>query len=131
MQKSKCQTHCTNIPECTDLQEESDSDSDSDDNVDGHRYWPSVPAERIQKIPTVVPQRSLAITTLRQSTSVPTQEERIMVDYLPESEMEENGQDEGQSEVAGSERTEVYDEAEEPTQEEQPLVDMVPGNQTY
>ncbi len=137
-QKSKCQTRRTNVPGCTDLQEVSDSDSDSDDDSDGHRYWLRVPAERIQEIPAVAPQQRPAIT-LGCPTPVPAQEEeRVRMQYLPEAdlmpekdtEIENSGEDEDQSVVAGPEEQDGYDEAPELIQEEQPPANTVPDNQT-
>lgn len=116
--KSKCQTRRTNAPERADLQEELDSDSNSDDDSDGHRYWLRAPAERIQEIPAIAPQQRPALT-LGRPTKVPAQEaERVRMHYLPEAELmpekdaeiEEPGEDEDQSVVAGPEEQDVYDE---------------------
>ncbi len=138
-QKSKRHTRHTNVPGRTDLQEESDSDSDSDDDSDGHRYWLRVPAERRQEIPAAVAPQQRPAITLGRSTPVPAQEEeRVRMQYLPEAdlmpekdaEIENSGEDEDQSVVAGPEEQDGYDEAPEPIQEEQPPANTVPDNQT-
>ncbi len=53
-------------------------------------------------------------------------------DLMPEkdAEIENSGEDEDQSVVAGPEEQDGYDEAPEPIQEEQPPANTVPDNQT-
>lgn len=70
---------------------------------------------------------------------VPAQEEeRVIIDYIPEAnlmsereaEIEGPEQDENQSVIPGPEEQDGYNETPAPIQEEQPLVNMAPDNQT-